>query len=80
MPELNRQDERLIGLVIVGVIALNYPLLSLFSKIRLIFGIPILYLYLFLFWAVFILCLAFILEKPGYQSLKIPSPKPEKPE
>jgi len=80
MPESKRRHEQLIGMLIVAVIALNYPMLSMFSKIKLIFGIPVLYFYLFLVWAVFILCMALILEKPGSPPLTTPSSKPEKPE
>jgi hypothetical protein len=78
MPESHRKSERLIGMLIVGVIALNYPLLSLFSKIKLIFGIPMLYLYLFLFWAIFIICVALILEKRGNTPFTTPLKKKEK--
>ena len=63
MPEAKRQKERLIVLPLVGVIALNYPLLSLFSRVKLLFGVPMLYLYLFAVWLLFILCVAAILEK-----------------
>ncbi len=80
MPESKRQNERLTGMLIVGVVALNYPILSLFSKSKLIFGIPVLYLYLFLFWAVFIILIAFILEKQPFQSLKTSSTKQDKSE
>lgn len=64
MPEVKRQRERLIVLPLVGFIALNYPLLSLFSRVRLLFGVPVLYLYLFAVWLLFILCVALLLEKP----------------
>lgn len=74
MPERKRQNERLIVMLVIGVIALNYPLLALFSKVKLLFGIPVLYLYIFTIWAVFIACVAFILEKPSSQA------KPEKSE
>jgi hypothetical protein len=63
MPEAKRQKERLVVLPLVGVIALNYPLLSLFSRVQLLFGVPLLYLYLFAVWLLFILCVAVILEK-----------------
>lgn len=69
MAESNQQNERLIVMLIIGVIALNYPLLSLFSKVELIFGIPILYLYLFVFWFIFIVCIAVIVEKTKSQPL-----------
>lgn len=54
---------------IIGLISLNYPLLSLFSKVKLIFGIPVLYLYLFVFWIIFIVCIAVIVEKTKSQPL-----------
>ena len=63
MPEAKRQNEKLIVMLIIGVIALNYPLLSLFSKDKLIFGIPVLYHYLYIVWFIFIGCVAVILEK-----------------
>jgi hypothetical protein len=69
MPESKQQNERLIVMLIIGVIALNYPLLSLFSKVKLIFGIPVLYLYLFVFWIIFIVCIAVIVEKTKFQPL-----------
>jgi len=68
MPEIKRQNERLIVMLVIGITALNFPLLSLFSKIKLFFGIPILYLYIFSVWAIFILCLVLILEKNPFSS------------
>lgn len=43
--------ERLIALFTVAFLLFNYPLLSLFAGDALVFGIPVLYLYLFLAWA-----------------------------
>ena len=63
MPESKRQNERLIVVFIVGVIALNYPLLSLFSKIQLLFGVPVLHLYLFFLWSLFIIGVAITVER-----------------
>ncbi len=56
------RTDRLLALVFIGVIALNYPLLSLFRQTTLLFGIPALYLYLFLTWGLFILLTALIME------------------
>lgn len=80
MPEAKRQNERLIVILIIGVIVLNYPLLSLFSKVKLIFGVPVLYLYIFAVWSVFIGCVALVLEKKTSSPFVTPSPKPEKSE
>jgi hypothetical protein len=78
MPEAKRRNERLIVLPLLGIIALNYPLLSLFSRVKLLFGVPVLYLYLFAVWLAFILCVALTLEKsppppePGEAEAKKP--------
>jgi hypothetical protein len=63
MSVTKRQAERLIGLLLLGIIAINYPLLALFCKSVLWFGIPALYLYLFLFWALFIGLAAAVMER-----------------
>jgi hypothetical protein len=76
MPEAKRQNERLIVLPLVGIIALNYPLLSLFSRVKLLFGVPVLYLYLFAVWLLFILCVAVILEKSAPAPAGDEPPKP----
>ena len=80
MPEVKRQNERLVVMLVLGVIALNYPLLSLFSKVQLLFGIPILYLYIFTVWLVFIVCIALILEKSSSSPLLASPPKPKRSE
>lgn len=48
---------------LLGCALFNYPVLSIFSIDGLIFGIPILYCYLFFTWAVVIGLLAVILEQ-----------------
>ena len=58
-----RSSDRLLALVLGGVLALNYPLMSLFSDVHLLFGIPILYLYLFAVWSAFILLPALLMER-----------------
>lgn len=55
--------QRLIALFLLGCLAFNYPLLSLFNGAGTWFGIPRLYAYLFLVWILFIGLLAFIAEK-----------------
>ncbi len=63
MPPVRRKIQRLLVLFAFGVLALNYPLLALFSKAVMGFGIPLLYLYLFVFWILFIVCIAFVTER-----------------
>lgn len=80
MPEVKRQNERLVVILVIGIIALNYPLIALFSRVQVLFGIPILYLYIFTIWSMLIVCIALILEKPAFPSLMAPPPKSEKSE
>jgi hypothetical protein len=57
-----RIGERLVGVALAGAVALNYPLLYLFSGSGTVFGIPSLYLYLFLVWAALIGFMAAIMR------------------
>jgi hypothetical protein len=61
-PSARRRRERLVALVLVGFLVLNYPLLHLVDQDRSWFGVPLLYLYLFLAWALLILLVALVLE------------------
>jgi len=63
MTPIRRKIQRLLVLFVFGILALNYPLLALFSKTVLWFGIPLLYLYLFVFWVIFIIFIAFVAER-----------------
>jgi hypothetical protein len=54
--------QRLVALFLLGLLIFNYPLLSLFNDAGTWFGVPRLYAYLFLAWAVFIGLLALIAE------------------
>jgi len=55
MPESKRQNERLVAIFVAAVLALNFPLLSIASRMKLLLGIPILYFYLFFIWGLLIL-------------------------
>jgi hypothetical protein len=62
MSPVKRKIQRLLILFVFGCLALNYPLLALFSKNIYLFGFPLLYFYLFVLWALFIICIAFVTE------------------
>lgn len=55
--------SRLTVVGVIGFLLVNYPLLSLFDLPRTIGGIPLLWLYLYLLWAVIIVALAVIVRK-----------------
>ncbi len=52
------RGERLVGLFLLGWFALNPPILGLFGTPATVFGLPLLYLYLFAVWAGIILLAA----------------------
>lgn len=55
--------QHLTALFIIGFLLLNYPLLHVFSIDRTIFGIPVLYLYVFICWTILIVLMGVIVER-----------------
>ena len=55
--------QRLAATFLLGCLLLDYPLLSLFNKPEKIFGVPLLYIYIFVAWAVLIALMAYVIEK-----------------
>jgi predicted permease len=80
MSPVRRKIQRLLVLFTFGCLALNYPLLSLFSKVALWYGIPVLYLYLFVFWFLFILFIAIVTERKKLPRTSFPPIFSRKPE
>ena len=56
---------RLAFLFILGVLLFNYPLLALFNVQGSVFGIPVLYAYIFLAWGTLIALVALVMERGG---------------
>jgi len=54
------KNKRLVGLFLLAWIVFNFPILSLFNLDGMIFGIPLLYVYIFGAWALFIVLMALI--------------------
>lgn len=61
----SKRLEKLIALAVAAALALNYPILHLFSGASFVFGLPLLYLYLFLVWVVVIACIGWVMSKHG---------------
>ena len=53
-----RKNKRLVGLFLLGCVLFNYPLLSLFNLKTMVFGVPLLFFYVFIGWTIFILLAA----------------------
>ena len=56
---------RLVLLTLAGFLLFGYPFLAVFSGPRRLAGIPLLYVYLFLAWGVFILVIARLVDPGG---------------
>ena len=63
MQERERKGQRLIALFIFGCLLFNYPVLSLFNLPADVFGVPVLYAYLFTAWALLVALMAIVVEK-----------------
>ncbi len=63
MPKATRKGQQLVGLFLLGCLLFNYPLLALFNVHATIFGVPLLYAYLFGAWAMLIVLVAVIMER-----------------
>lgn len=57
------KGQRLAALFLLGCLLFNYPLLSLFTGRGDFFGIPQIYAYVFIAWALFIGLMALVVEK-----------------
>ena len=55
--------QRLVAVFLLGCLLFNYPLLALFNKAAAVFGMPVLYAYIFLAWLGLILLVAAIVER-----------------
>ena len=74
------RNERLVALVVAAALALNYPLLGLFNNIGSAFGIPSLYLYLFLSWAAIIALIAMVTRNGAATVPRRPSAQEDEPD
>ncbi len=64
MERRSRRSQRLVALFFLGVLLFDYPLIALFNRQASVFGVPLLYAYLFLAWAALILLIALSVESP----------------
>jgi len=57
------KGQRLVALCLCGCLLFNFPLLSLFTGSESVWGIPLVYFYVFSAWAVIIALMALIIER-----------------
>ncbi|HEX5804412.1 MAG TPA: hypothetical protein VFY24_15450 [Azospira sp.] len=63
MQRSSLSGQRLVLIFMIGCFLFNYPLLSLFDRARTLFGMPLVFLYLFAIWAVLIGLMAWVVER-----------------
>jgi hypothetical protein len=82
MNRLRRSGEWSVVLFVVALLAFNPPVLSIFSVPELVFGIPILYLYIFIAWGGAIALLAMnvsgLIDDDEALSPRVQGPLPER--
>jgi hypothetical protein len=61
----SKQHYKLVALFLLGYFLLNYPLISLFNLPKIIWGIPLLYGYIFGAWVLLILLVFLIFRAPA---------------
>jgi hypothetical protein len=64
MQDAGRTRERLVGVALAGAVLLNFPLLYLFSHAGPVLGMPGLFVYVFLVWALLVALVALIIHAP----------------
>ena len=57
-------EARLVGVFLFGCVLFGYPLLALFNVQARVFGVPLLFAYLFFAWALIVALVALLMERP----------------
>jgi hypothetical protein len=57
------KGQRFVALCMLGLVLFNYPVLALFNVPGTLLGIPVLYAYLFIAWAVLIALMAVVANR-----------------
>ena len=63
MTKANVKAPRLVALFLLGNLLFNYPLLALFNRPVSVFGVPLLYAYVFGAWLLLVALLAIIADR-----------------
>jgi hypothetical protein len=63
MDRFDSKAQRLVALCLLGFLLLNYPILAVFNRPGLVFGIPVLYAYIFAAWAALIALMAAVVGR-----------------
>jgi hypothetical protein len=78
----NIKNKRLFCLFLLGCLILNYPIISVFNHEIFIFGIPLLFVFLFCGWGLIIVAMIFITRthpQMNYKSADEPKSRQKEP-
>ncbi len=56
------QSHRFVALCMLGMLLFNFPILALFNVPGMLFGVPVLYVYIFAAWAALVALMAAVAE------------------
>lgn len=73
----NKTAKLLLGFILAAVL-LNYPIVGLAGRSRLIWGMPQLYVYLFVVWLLIIVATALLVNRPIFRQGDYPSYEEQK--
>jgi len=62
MIDFESKGQRFVALCMLGMLLFNYPILALFNVSGVLFGVPVLYVYMFVAWAALIALMAWMAE------------------
>jgi hypothetical protein len=65
MNKFETKGQRFVALCMLGMLLFNFPILTLFNVQGTLFGVPVLYAYLFIAWAALIALMAYLAESGG---------------
>jgi hypothetical protein len=65
MNNFETKGQRFVALCMLGMLLFNFPILTLFNVSGALFGVPVLYAYLFIAWAALIALMAYLAESGG---------------
>ena len=57
------KSQRFVALCMLGMVLFNFPVLALFNVSGTLFGIPVLYAYIFMAWAALVALMALVAER-----------------
>lgn len=58
-----RQGQQLLGIFLLGILLFNFPLIALFNVSATVFGLPVLYVYIFCVWLALIGLTYLVIER-----------------